>query len=66
MNPPKPQKLHAFAAHYDLTEKENEALSFMLRKLSIQEIAKSMGISDSGVEKHIAGIFGKTGVNRQA
>jgi len=59
------EKLHAFAVRYDLTEKEHEALSFILRKLSIKEMAESMGVSDSGVEKHIARIFGKTGVNRQ-
>ena len=59
------EKLHAFAARYDLTEKEREALFLILRDLSMNEMAESMGISGKGVEKHIAGIFEKTGVNRQ-
>lgn len=59
------EKLHAFAAHYMLTEKEREALAHILGKLSIREMAESMGITPKGVEFHITNILLKTGTKRR-
>ena len=59
------EKLRAFAAHYDLTEKQAEVLSYILQKLSIKVMAESMDISCSAVEKHVAKIFEKTDVKLQ-
>ncbi|MDR1044835.1 MAG: LuxR C-terminal-related transcriptional regulator [Candidatus Adiutrix sp.] len=59
------KKFHSFAARYDLTEKETEVLSYILRKLSIKEMAENMGISNRGVEKHVTGIKEKTRIERR-
>jgi LuxR family maltose regulon positive regulatory protein len=58
-------KFHSFAAHYDLTERETEALSYILRKFSVKKMAENMAISDRGVEKHITSIKEKTQVERR-
>ena len=59
------KKLFAFVAHYDLTEKESEVLPRILRKLSIKDMAESMGISVKGIEFHITNILNKTGLGRR-
>lgn len=59
------EKLCAFASYHDLTEKESEALAYALRKLSIKEMAESMGISGKGIEFHITNILYKLGVERR-
>lgn len=59
------EKLYAFAVHYDLTEKEREALSCILRRLSIKEMAASMGLSGKGVEYHITNVLLKVGIKRR-
>jgi LuxR family maltose regulon positive regulatory protein len=59
------KKFHAFNARYDLTEKEIEIFTYILRNLSVREMAERMDITRSGIEYHIANLFGKTGVNRQ-
>ena len=58
-------KLRAFAARYDLTEKEREALSLILRGISTKEMATSMGISGKGVEFHITKILRKTSIKKR-
>lgn len=59
------EKLRAFAAHHNLTEKEREALSCILRQQSLSDMAESMRISDKGVEFHITHILQKTGIKRR-
>ena len=58
-------ELRAFAARYDLTEKEREALSLILRGISTKEMATSMGISGKGVEFHITKILRKTSIKKR-
>jgi DNA-binding CsgD family transcriptional regulator len=59
------KKFHSFAASYDLTEKETEVLSYILRKLSIEKMAENMGISGRGIKFHLSNIFDKTHVEKR-
>jgi LuxR family maltose regulon positive regulatory protein len=59
------EKFYSFAAHYDLTEKEAEVLSHIFRKLSITEMAGSMGISDRGIKFHISNILDKANAKKR-
>ncbi|MDR1397139.1 MAG: LuxR C-terminal-related transcriptional regulator [Desulfarculales bacterium] len=59
------QKLHAFASLHDLTDREISVLSCILRKLSVKEMAGSMGISGRGIKFHISNILNKTKVKKR-
>lgn len=59
------ENFYAFSAFHNLTEKESEVLSYILRKWSIDKMAKHMGISEKGIEFHIHNILHKTGVERR-
>ena len=56
------EKMHTFAARFDLTIKQIGVLSCILRNLSVKEMSRSMGISRKGIEFHITNILEKTGV----
>ena len=58
-------KFRAFVAHYGLTDKESETLSYILHKLNTKEISESMGISCKGAEFHISNILHKTCIERR-
>ncbi len=59
------EKLHAFAIHYSLTEKERTVLSYIPHRLSTKEMAMCMGITGKGVEFHITNILYKTGIKKR-
>jgi LuxR family maltose regulon positive regulatory protein len=58
-------KLHHFAAGQELTRRETEVLSCILRKLSVTEIAGSLALTHHTVKYHITNIMRKTKVARR-
>ena len=50
----------------ELTKREEEVLSHMVRGLTNAEIAEVLGIAENTVRNYVAGIYGKLGVNRRS
>ncbi|WP_239024963.1 response regulator transcription factor [Sphingomonas corticis] len=50
----------------DLTPREREVLGLICEGLDDKAIAKRLSLSGNTVRNHVAGIYGKIGVNRRA
>jgi DNA-binding CsgD family transcriptional regulator len=56
----------AVAASFDLTPAEARMLQHLAAGVSLTEAAKALGVSTNTAKTHLARIFSKTGVSRQA
>jgi DNA-binding CsgD family transcriptional regulator len=61
-----PTGLHALARAFDLTAAETRLLEQLAAGMTIDEAAAALGIAKTTTKTHLARIFSKTGVARQA
>lgn len=54
-----------FCQQYDLTNREQQVVSYLMKRLSVSEVAEMMHISKETVRFHIKNIFNKTNTNSQ-
>lgn len=53
-------------AHYGLTRKEADLAVLLTRDLTIRECSGELGIAETTVRRHLATIFSRTDLHRQA
>jgi DNA-binding CsgD family transcriptional regulator len=63
---PTPSPLEVIARRYKLTPTELRVLLGIVEVGGAPEVAEALGISPTTVRSHLAGLFEKTGVSRQA
>jgi DNA-binding CsgD family transcriptional regulator len=61
-----PGDMSAFARNFDLTPAEQRLLERLARNATITEAAEALSISATTARTHLAHIFSKTGISRQA
>lgn len=58
--------VRALARNFDLTAAETRLLEQLVRNATLADAARALGVSQETARTHLAHIFSKTGVSRQA
>ena len=56
-------KRHTVGNHFSITDREEQVLELVKRRLSNKEIANILGLQESTVKFHLSNLFGKLGIS---